>query len=146
MNRKIRNILGYASTTLLGVTLLLASFSKISDLAAFYQELSGLSILPNWSHGMIVLILPGLEISLAIYLLTRIALREALFISCILLLLFLALSVHAAFEGSDSSCACFKLPAPSWMTLQGWEIVVRNCVLVGLGAIAWIGLPVEATS
>jgi len=138
MNNKTQwHVVGQGAAILLGLIFLVASFSKIGDLADFHQSLDKLRFLPVWGGGLVTLLVPGLELTLGLCLLSRMARREAVFVAGALLLVFLGLSVEASLAGTTSSCNCFKLPTPSWLTLQGWGIVARNVALLGLSGVAW---------
>lgn len=123
------------AAVILGVVFLLAAFSKIGDLAEFHLALGKLRFLPVWGCGLATLILPGLELTLGLCLLSQTARHETAFLATGLLLLFLGLSVHASLTGTTSGCGCFKLPAPAWMNLSGKWVVARNAVFFAMSLL-----------
>ncbi len=118
--------LAAACAVALGVAFLLAAFSKIGDLAEFHRALETYRFLPEWLRGVTVFFLPGLELTLGVCLLTRMALRETSLVTAMLLMAFVIVSVGAYWNGIKGGCPCYKLVLPFWMNLSGKWVAARN--------------------
>lgn len=135
---KIINDLARLAAISLGIIFLLAAFSKISDLSAFHKALVDMSFLPVWMKGMAVLLIPGLEVSLGIYLLAGFSPKQTALIASTLLVIFLGFGIYSNFLGHHNGCGCFKIALPIWLQLTGWWIVGRNIIFLALaGLIFW---------
>ena len=54
----------------------------------------------------------------------------------VLLLLFLAVSVHAGIVKHPSlGCPCFKIPLPAWANATGWWMTFRNLFFLLLSGL-----------
>ncbi|MBI4028692.1 MAG: DoxX family protein, partial [Verrucomicrobia bacterium] len=81
----------------------------------------------------------GLELIVGLCLLVGIARREAALTAAVLLLLFLAVSVHAGGVKHPSlGCPCFKIPLPAWANATGWWVAVRNLFFLVLSGLVML--------
>lgn len=91
----------------LGVVFLYASMHKIIYPAAFAQTLFHYQVFPNLLVNLTAIVLPWLEVVLGLSLISGILLPGAVFLSNILLSLFLVLLLSAVLRGLDIDCGCF---------------------------------------
>jgi uncharacterized membrane protein YkvI len=113
----------------LGCVFIWAAMSKIVDLADFAQTLKKITWLPHWFFAYALFIVPSLELVLGLCLLSRIALKEALFASLLLLTLFLFISVQKTLTGTPG-CGCLKIRHTNLFEgISGWWIVARDAGL-----------------
>ena len=111
---------------LIGVVFLLAAFSKIGDLEGFLNIIRTINFFPPLFKDFVVLIIPGLELMLGIYLLLRLSPQQSAIIATFLLLTFTALETYLARHGTISSCGCIKLTFAKWLMATGWWAVIRD--------------------
>jgi len=109
----------------LGLVFLLAAFSKIGDLGSFSNVVEKMVYLPTFFKGLLILLLPGLELTLGLCLLTRFALNESVYLAAGLLAIFLLDSIYMNATNHHVDCGCFKSAVPL-LKLEGWWIAVRN--------------------
>jgi hypothetical protein len=113
----------------LGCLFIWAAMSKIVDLADFALTLKQMTWLPHWILAYALFMVPSLELILGLCLLGRIALKEALFASLLLLTLFLFISVQKTWTGT-LGCGCLKIRNTDLFSgISGWWIVARNAGL-----------------
>ena len=112
-----------------------AAIPKILDPAAFTQSVAGYQLLPDALVRFTVLTLPWLEVLLAILLVCQVCTGPALFLTNLLLAVFLAALGSAHLRGLDVDCGCFGSSAPASMT---WYLI-RDVIFLTLGlAAAWL--------
>jgi cobalt-zinc-cadmium efflux system protein len=92
---------------LLGLVFLYASIDKIIHAAAFAQTVFHYQVFPNLLVNLTTIVLPWLEALLGLSLISGIMLPGAVFLSNILLSLFLVLLLSAVLRGLDIDCGCF---------------------------------------
>ena len=121
---------GSVSIMLLGCIFLWAAISKISDLDAFANILRKMEWwLPGWILAVTLFTLPSLELIVGLCLLCKIAMKEALWVSILLLTIFTFVSVQSALAGIHG-CNCFKIGGKSLFDgVSGWWIVARDVAL-----------------
>jgi hypothetical protein len=137
MRQNIIRFILPASAIILGLIFLLAAFSKIANLEEFSKTLDVVIFLPQWSKGLVILLLPGLELTLGLCLINRFYLREAGLLSSVLVMGFLAFGIYSNLTKHPSACGCFGAPMPTWLDPSGWWIVVRDLIFLGLGFICF---------
>jgi uncharacterized membrane protein YphA (DoxX/SURF4 family) len=119
----------------LGGIFLLAAFSKIGDIGAFQTALYNMTFLPVWMKGLAIFFVPGLEVSLGIYLLAGISPRQTALIAQGLLVVFLIISIYSQLAGYQGDCGCFGV---FWLKWDGRWIFLRDIGLLTLaGLIYW---------
>jgi hypothetical protein len=114
---------------LLGCIFLWAAVSKISDLDAFANILKKMIWLPTWILAVALFMVPSVELIVGLCLLCKIALKEAVWVSLLLLTIFTFVSVQGALTGTHG-CGCLKIGKTSLFDgVSGWWIVARDAVL-----------------
>lgn len=113
----------------LALVFLLAAPQKILDPSLFAQSVAGFLILPNILVNSTALILPWLEIVVAILLLCRVWPGPTLLLANGMLVVFLAALVSALVRGIDVDCGCFSPTGQSDVT----EALVRDVLFLAIG-------------
>ncbi len=114
---------------LLGCIFLWAAISKISDLDAFADVLRKMTWLPGWILIVVLFMVPSMELIVGFCLLYKIALKESLLVSLLLLTLFTFVSVQNALDGTHG-CGCLKIGKTSIFDgISGWWIVAHDTAL-----------------
>jgi len=137
INRHLR-IASYSATFIVGLIFLLAGLSKIGEIGDFYHTVTAISFLPQCIKGMIVFVIPAIELVIGFCLIIRTNIKEALFFSCLLLAIFVGFDVYNNIAQPTHSCGCFKLQIPAWFNFTGWWDVPRNIVFLLFGVYAFL--------
>lgn len=130
-------MVGRFASILIGLVFLLAALSKLGDLGEFQRALAAYNFIPFWLQGLTVLLIPGLELSVGLYLLMGIDQRAASFIGSILMLLFVGLAIYRTFFAIPGGCHCFKIQLPQWLELNGSWIILRNLLLLSCSLLSF---------
>jgi hypothetical protein len=144
MNPSLKFVLSGFCTLILSILFLLAAFSKIGDLAGFHHSLIQITFLPSLLQGLALLVIPGLELSIAICLIYHSTRREAALLAIGLLATFLIFGIILNLTHSSSGCGCFKISLPTWLNLSGWWIVARNCLFLLMSILILQSKPCES--
>jgi uncharacterized membrane protein YphA (DoxX/SURF4 family) len=116
----------------LGAVFLYASLDKIIHPAAFAQTVYHYQVFPNLLVNLTAIVLPWLEAVLGLSLISGILLPGAVFLSNILLALFLVLLLSAVVRGLDIDCGCFVASQASEAVVSmGWY-ALRDGVFLAL--------------
>ncbi len=95
------------SAWILGVVFLVAALPKIADPPGFVEALHAYHLLPDAALAPMALVLPWLELLLALALLTGVTRRTAALMTLVLLVIFMgALALNLA-HGTPVDCGCF---------------------------------------
>jgi uncharacterized membrane protein YphA (DoxX/SURF4 family) len=122
-----------AAQILTGIVFLLASLSKLGDLAAFAAQVHNYRILPVWSENLAAMTLPWIELLAGLSLIFRVRPRAGAVVAAALLAVF-TLAVGAAWaRGLDFECGCFGKASASRIGLQK---MLENAALL---AVSWLG-------
>jgi uncharacterized membrane protein YphA (DoxX/SURF4 family) len=109
----------------LAALFLYAAVEKIIDPREFAKAIYFYQIVPDFAVNLMAVVLPVLEIILALSLISGIYLRGASLISSCLFLLFAAALSISLFRGLDISCGCFGKSSGS----INWLYLVRDISL-----------------
>lgn len=120
----------------LGGILLVAAFSKTNNIVEFYEQLHKHNIFKE-SVGVIVFLLPGVELILGICLIFRIYWKEASLVSAILFILFLIYSVWNI-ENISNGCGCMKLAIPYQFKLNRWTVALRDIIFIAMSLYVFV--------
>lgn len=134
-------LLGGASRLVLAAVFLMAAITKIIDLPAFENQVVQHGGLSSTFAGVVVWILPWLELTCGVCLGLGYAHREAGLITAALLILF---SVHRLITMEQPECGCFLFPPLRQITWTGWPLV-RNLLLLLCNALVLFRPAEEAT-
>ena len=131
-----------STITRLGVAVifLAAAPQKILAPAAFAQNVLSYQILPDLGLNFTALVLPWLEMVVAILLLCSVWVGPALFLANAMFGAFLAALVSAHLRGLDIDCGCFSSSAGSSASMTWY--MVRDGLFLCLGiTAAWLNRP-----
>ncbi len=118
-----------------GVLFLYSAISKLQDPLDFAEAIENYQVFGIWiSHWGAVLV-PALEVVIALFLLTGIWIRETFMTTLILFVAFDAMIVQAALRGLDISCGCFSSSASGPIDL--WKML-ENTLLTAASILAVI--------
>lgn len=113
----------------LAAVLAFAAIPKLGDAAAFARDIDNYHMIPvDWAAPLAVM-MPPLEILVALALLSGIHARGAALISAGMMLVFAVAMAQAIARGIDLDCGCFGSALA--MHVSGWSIL-RNVVLASL--------------
>lgn len=121
-----------------------AGLPKLLDPATFAEDISNYNLLPDSTVGYAAVIVPVVEIVIALALVAGVEVKGAALLAAGMLVVFIAAMGQAMARGIDLSCGCFGAATE---TEVGWGPIVRNvgltaaCALVVLGPeVRWRGL------
>ncbi len=132
--RRWRRLLHLACRALLAAVLLMAALTKITDLAAFEEQVRLHADLPPALETIVIAVLPWLELTCGVCLALGYATREAFLIATVLLAAFLVQSLR---QYAERDCGCFLFPE-LLTAMPPWWLPVRNGGLLAAGAVGWI--------
>lgn len=113
-----------------------AAIPKLGDAAAFARDIDNYHLLPvEWAATAAVM-MPPLELVVALALLLGVHARGASLISAGMMLVFAAAMAQAMARGIDLDCGCFGSALA--MHVSGWSIL-RNVVLASLSLPILLG-------
>lgn len=121
--------IAWVASAVLGATFLVSGVAKLRAVAAFTVAVADYRVLPSPLVAPVARVLPFAELGLAAALLSGWYVREAAFISILLLLVF-ALAVGVNLR-RDRAIACFCFGASGDDTI-GWATLVRQALLIGV--------------
>jgi uncharacterized membrane protein YphA (DoxX/SURF4 family) len=133
--RKANNLQLFARL-LLGVTLLVASIAKLGDLQGFHDSLENLPFLHGGTAGLISVVLPNLELTLAVCLLVGMDAWPIDLAANLLFLCFTLVAVYWLRHGLHRGCAC--LGSPLVVPAAPVQILLRNAGLLTASSFLWI--------
>jgi len=120
----------------IGGFFLVAAVPKFFDVAGFAQVIGAYAILPKPFLVPMAVILPVIEIGLAVGLLRNHS--PAKIGVALLLLLFIAVLSYAIWLGLDIDCGCFGPKDPESQAFHGLKIsLVRDVVMLLFVAVSW---------
>lgn len=111
---------------------LYAAVGKLLDVQTFAVDVTNYRLLPDVAATFVAVVLPSIEVVIAVALVTGLGGRGAALLAAALLAGFTAGMVQALARGIDLECGCFGRAATA--TVGGWTIA-RN---VGLTALALV--------
>jgi uncharacterized membrane protein YphA (DoxX/SURF4 family) len=129
--------LAQASRIALVLIFVAAAPHKIMDPAQFAQNVAGYQVLPDLFVNVTALVLPWLEMLVAILLLCRTWTGPALFLANAMFAVFLGVIVSAHLRGLDVDCGCFSNSAASTASMT-WYMTRDAAFLILGGLAAWL--------
>lgn len=121
-----------ASRALLAAVFALAAVPKVLDPASFARDIENYHLLPPELVALAAVVLPPLELVLAVALVSGVHARGAAVVGAGLLTAFAGGMAQAIARGIDLDCGCFGSALA--MEVSGWTIA-RNAALVGLAVL-----------
>ncbi|MFT5700967.1 MAG: hypothetical protein ACI8ZB_003853 [Desulforhopalus sp.] len=113
------------------IVLLAAALPKLFNIADFGEIINAYGMLPDMAVQPVAVILPLVEIGLAVALLFKIRLSK--YLTIFLLLFFIAILSYAVVQGLDIDCGCFGPEDPEHRAFQGLRIaIVRDVGMIFL--------------
>ncbi len=136
MNRFLNN--PYVELTvrwLIGMIFVYASFHKIADPSGFAKIIYGYGLFPNISVNLIAIVVPFIELTAGMALITGVYPKSAaLIISGLVVLFMIAVSVNLI-RGHEFDCGCFS--GKSATPESAWILLIRNIGLLGMGVLVY---------
>jgi len=108
IRKKISMILYHGARIILGMVFVYASYDKILHPAAFAKLINNYQILPDELVNLSAIFLPWLELTIGSLLIIGVWLPGSVFISNILLIIFICALMYNKARGLDISCGCFS--------------------------------------
>ena len=121
-----------ASRAVLAAVFAAAAVPKLLDPASFARDIENYHLLPPELVAVVAVVLPALELVLALALVSGVHARGAAVVSAALLAAFAGGMAQAIARGIDLDCGCFGTAMA--MEVSGWTIA-RNVVLTGLAVL-----------
>lgn len=91
----------------IGIGLLYAGGTKLSDLAAFAETVENYRLLPVQTVNVFSILLPAVEVVVALCLITGFAINGSLFLATGMFVMFFIAVESAIFRDLDIDCGCF---------------------------------------
>ncbi len=136
MNRFLNN--PYVELTvrwLIGMIFVYASFHKIADPSGFAKIIYGYGLFPNISVNLIAIVVPFIELTAGMALITGVYPKSAaLIISGLVFSFIIAVSVNLI-RGHEFDCGCFS--GKSATPESAWISLIRNIGLLGMGVFVY---------
>lgn len=108
MKRILENpFLSLLARLVLGIVFILASVGKIADPSSFAKEIYNYGLVMEPMINLMALILPWIEIIIAIFIILGVRLKASAAISSFLLVIFIIAITIAVSLGKDINCGCF---------------------------------------
>ena len=101
----------YLARLILGSVFIYAAIDKIVHPGAFAEAVYKYQILPEFLINLTAIILPWLEVTVALFLILGIWLKGAVFVSNFLLVCFFGALIFNMARGLDIHCGCFSVSA-----------------------------------
>lgn len=120
-----------------------AAIPKLGDPAAFARDIDNYHVLPVEWAATAAMMMPPLELVVALALLVGIHARGAALVSAGMLLVFAAAMAQAIARGIDLDCGCFGSALA--MQVSGWSIA-RNVALASLSLPILFGAELPLTA
>jgi uncharacterized membrane protein YphA (DoxX/SURF4 family) len=130
-------ILGIVIRVALGVLFLAAAWDKIADPVAFAKIIRNYQILPDMFINGVALVLPWIEVVVAMCLLTGFVPRGAGVSATLMMAVFLSAMTYAQIKGISTQCGCFTTKA---------DDVISKATFVRDGSILVLALLVTVDS
>ena len=121
-----------ASRWILGLTFIYASYYKILFPAEFAKIIYGYDLFPAALINLIAIIVPSLELVLALALISGVYTRSAALIVTALLVVFIILLSINLIRGHEFDCGCFALQN-SENTASSETTIIRDFFYLALG-------------
>jgi uncharacterized membrane protein YphA (DoxX/SURF4 family) len=112
-----------------------ASLHKISDPAAFAQNIQNYHMMPLWSTNLLALYLPWLELLAGVFLLVGFWIRASAAALAGLSGLFIVGLTQAVLRGIELHCGCFSSTGEASGTGEMLLHIAGNAVLLAMGAL-----------
>jgi uncharacterized membrane protein YphA (DoxX/SURF4 family) len=116
------------------VVFLAAALPKISDVPQFAKDIAAYQLAPVWSHHLIAMTLPWIELVCALALVAKIRERAAASVATGAMILFTAAVVWAWSKGLSIDCGCFGKGASEPVGAAKFLQNVGLTVLAAVGA------------
>ena len=135
--RRFHNFLYHGSRLFLGAVFLYASWDKILQPRAFAEVVYNYQVLPDFGVNFFALVLPWLELILALCLFAGFWLPGTTVISTSLLAVFLGTLVFNLSRGLDVQCGCFSIeaggdPADIWTVARDLSFLAASGYLTAV--------------
>jgi uncharacterized membrane protein YphA (DoxX/SURF4 family) len=116
-----------------GLIFLAAALPKISDVPQFAKDVAAYQLAPVWSHHLIAITLPWIELVAALALIVKIRERSGAIIATGAMVLFTAAVAWAWAKGLSIDCGCFGKGVSEPV---GASKFLQNVGLTALAAVA----------
>jgi len=113
-----------------------AGLPKLLDPATFAEDISNYNLLPESTVGYAAVVVPVVEIVIALALIAGVEVKGAALVAAAMLVVFVAAMGQAMARGIDLSCGCV---AGTTETEVGWGPIVRNAGLLAACALVLVG-------
>jgi len=128
-------LLEWGGAALLCLVFLAASIHKVTDPDGFSKIIAGYNVVPSVFVGWVALLLPWVEINIALAILIPKARKAALVMGVGLLLAFATLTAWNLLQGNMVPCGCFSNEGGP----ATWWSVARNMMLASIATLAIYG-------
>lgn len=130
MEKEFHNHSIFTARVILGIIFLAASLGKISDPAGFAEIIKNYQIIPEFLINETAVVLPFLELILAIMLISGIFLKGSSLISFLILFAFTAALIFNLARGLDVNCGCFTTSADTLIKPNYAYYIIRDLIFI----------------
>jgi putative oxidoreductase len=127
---------GWLGRIVVAGVFLFAGFNKLTDPAAFAQDIANYQVFPHWSWNLAAAIVPITEILAALALLIGFKRRAAAIVLGALDVAFIGLIASVIWRGIDLNCGCFGEATAA--SNVGWPMLLRDVALLLAIAAAYL--------
>lgn len=130
MEKEFHNHSIFTARVILGIIFLAASLGKIADPAGFAEIIKNYQILPEFIINETAVILPFLELILAIMLISGAFLKGSTLISFLILISFTASLIFNMARGLDVNCGCFTTSVDTLIKPNYIYYIIRDLIFI----------------
>lgn len=122
-----------SGSAIVGFVFLVAAIAKLADPGTFGRTLATWQIMPKWGAEAAGALVPMIELTLGIWLLSRVGPRIAARAGCIVLVLLTLAFVSEWAVNESPDCSCFGL-LQAYAAKSGFleSVIARNAVMCAL--------------
>jgi uncharacterized membrane protein YphA (DoxX/SURF4 family) len=128
-------VLGVCARMALGLIFLAASWDKIVDPMAFAKIIRNYQILPDMLVAGVALVLPWIEVTVGVCLLTGFVSRGAGLLASVMMAVFLSAMAWAQHKGISTQCGCFTIKADDVISVRTF---IRDGSILGLALLVTV--------
>jgi len=126
----------------LGAVFCLSSVPKVFDPFGFFRDVLAYQFGPSWVSIVIAVLLPFLELTIALLLLINVQARVALSLTLLLLVGFITVQGWILFHGAVVPCGCFSFGDDETQHVSLVTLVRTSVLLLlALASLRWMPTP-----
>lgn len=136
MKTDMTPVLLFIIKVVLGMSFIIASYSKIEDPAAFARIVYGYGVFPAFMINIIAIVIPFIELVAGLCLIMGLYARSSLLIINAMLTAFILLISFNLLRGHQFDCGCFSMVGQNH-TLANIISLLRDILFLSAGIFMW---------